>query len=271
MFNFLSSKKANWSEIDVSIIVSTGRTGTKFFYSMANQLNGCLAKHEPKPIGNVQGAKFLKGELTEDELEGFLLKERHAAYKELQSNSMKNYFESNGGLTFYVEMLHNIFPKLRIAHIIRDPRDYVRSGCSRVDAYGNRKYLNDKNWLFKSKDLPQDKYFSDWENMDMPERFMWIWNLKNKYVLNASNKLEHIKTFRFEDLMQESKSKIEMLDFLLFNRYTSKIEEAIHNEQKHQHNATSSFLFPEYENWSSELKTKLDLHCGDLMKKFNYR
>jgi hypothetical protein len=270
LFDFLKTKKADWSDIEVSIIVSTGRTGTKFFYSIVNQIVGCLAKHEPKPIGNVEGVRFLKGELTIGELEKFLLKGRHVEYKVLQSNSLKNYFESNGGLTFYVNMLHRIFPKLRIVHIIRDPRDFVCSGCSRVDSTGNIVYMKEENWLIKSNELPKDKYFSEWNGMEMPERFMWIWNLKNEYILNAASQLNHIKTFRFEDLMHKNSSKFEMLNFLMFDRYNSELDEALNNHQKQELNSTKTFLFPEYENWSNELKIKLELHCGGLMKKFNY-
>ena len=263
-------KRKKWSDVQVSIVVSTGRTGTKYFSSVMNHNNKYIAKHEPFPMGNIEGIKFLLGQLNEKELKSFLLKGRKSILKELKQKNLSKYTEFNAGLIFYIGLLHEIFPNIRIAHIIRDPRGFVRSGCSRKNSDNKQRYLNDNNWIIKSSDLPEDKHYLLWNKMDMPEKFMWIWNLKNTFAYNESLKHEHIRSFKFEEIMFDKEKKKEFINFIQFNEDTNWLDEILSNESNLDKNETSDFLFPSYKDWSVDLTNKLDVHCGALMKKFNY-
>jgi len=270
--NFLHNKY-NWKDIKVSVIVSTGRTGTKYFAQLFSSHKNYIAKHEPAPICNVQGFSYLKGEIGDDELMKFLLKGRKKIYNEIRKAERNSYLESNGGLIFLIPFLDKIFPNLRVAHIIRDPRDIVRSGCSRTEELEGElslKYENENSWLIKSYELPNDKYKDHWHQMDMPERFMWMWNLKNQYADNIVQRSEAMQTFRFEDVFSDELQMANIIDFLSFENEAPWTHSEIKERIARPVNQTTQFQFPDYDDWSLELRDKLEQHCGVLMKKYKY-
>lgn len=272
MRNFISFFKNNksWQDIQVSIIVSTGRTGTKYISKLFEKDKNYLSVHEPHPMGGLQGYDFIKGKTTEDELISFLKKGRRGNLNKLKRSKITNYLESNAGLIFYIPFLKNIFPNLRVAHIIRDPRDFVRSGCSRVSGsfdITEPRYLKEENWLIKSAELDFDEYRDRWYDMEMPERFMWIWNLKNKYAYEASLKHDYIKSFKFENIFNNGKINSSFLKFVSFDQELKWLKNDLSSTNK---NKTKKFIFPEYRDWSSILKDKLHEHCYQLMGVFNY-
>ena len=260
-------KGRNWDKKKVSIIVSTGRTGTKYFSSIFSKQGTCLAEHEPKPIGNDIGVQFLEGGLSEEELISFLKENRKSQMRTCFNENKALYLESNGGLIFFLPILNAVFPNLRVAHIIRNPIDFVRSGCSRpgIENPSEARYQDDSKWLLKAAELKNDSYASKWSDMSMAERFMWTWNKKNSFAVEAAKKSKDIRSFRFEDIFSDQVKMDELLSFLSHDLdldWSQRVQD--------KSNKTSSFLFPEYKDWDDSLKAQLQEHCGNLMSEFNY-
>ncbi len=264
----------DWTDVNVSVIVSTGRTGTKFIAEQFRRIPGISAEHEPTPNCEIEGYGYLRGDLTENELVSFLRSARKDVRKKLHRKKEYCYIESNGGLIFLIPVLKQVFPNLRVAHIIRDPRDFVRSACSRV-YYSTetgkmvQAYLFEDKWKLKSSQLKSDLYCGRWREMNMPERFMWMWNLKNEYVQKLENENDYIRSFRFEDIFFNEKQSIDFTEFVSFGEVRG-LSLLSRRTAYSDLNKTKKFYFPHYKDWGKEEIDKLSEHCGRLMKIYGY-
>lgn len=170
---FMKNSNINIGNLKLRFIVSTGRTGTKFFAKFFNSLDKIISYHEPYPNLFGLSKDFVINRINSQEVINTFLVNR--AYYLNQARRMKfNYYiESNsGGLWGIIPVLGKQLPNYKILHIIRDGREWVRSVM-------NRTLFRDKDPLddirFKANDLPNSPYFSRWEEMSRFEKACWSW------------------------------------------------------------------------------------------------
>ncbi len=289
------------------IITSLGRTGTNYFYTLFEEMiDDCSSFHEPdvfharldegfqdfliaskiklakvgwkylliqKVLGNFSLVKVsdsrLRGALTYENSIKILIEQRSDF---ILNNQETTYMESSFCYYGLIDLLPKVFANHRIAYIVRDGRDWVRSfhNWGKIYAKNRLRRLIGHTWP-RADQYPDDPYYGTWNDMSRFERLCWAWNKLNRYALESIPQNPDAELFRFEDLFS-SEDKYDRLAELMSFLLAVHDGETIPNlhgklEVKVQESANR---FPNWLEWSSREKNLFIEHCGELMTKLSY-
>ena len=114
-------------------VLSTGRTGTETIAALFTSAKNVISLHEPSP--RMYEISKLAYEYSEDAVARRLL---GAAFLSLRNELLNTslaygagYVESSPQVTFLAPVILEKYPMARFIHLVRDPRDVVRSGMRR--------------------------------------------------------------------------------------------------------------------------------------------
>ncbi|HEV8607943.1 MAG TPA: hypothetical protein VGQ99_21590 [Tepidisphaeraceae bacterium] len=251
------------------LIVSSGRTGTK---ALAQHLSRCYpdvcALHEPSPSWRLRmgTTRALCGRSSREELVELLVKLRRGLVAGLERGI---YVESNPYLSGFVEVFGEVFEEVRVVHVVRDPRTYVRSGVN-FGAFRGMKKLAAEWWpdWFPRPQMCIEAHGLKWGDMDAIERLAWFWGLVNSQ-LNRGEGIygQRYLRIRFEDLFSTDGGGLERLTDWIGLARSSVLREEANREHV---NASQREELPEWAKWSEKDRTKVLKHCESLMKVYDY-
>lgn len=256
--------KQNWTGINTVFIVSTGRTGTKFFARFFAGIKGIHAVHEPRPNLLKYALAYAQGKRSFDDASKFLEWSRRAAAKDTRRRACSTYIESNNRLFSLLKPLRTVFPDARIVHIVRDGRDYVKSGMARR-WYTKRDYKKREH----AHMFPGDPYLSEWDTMTRFEKICWRWQKKDGFITRDFDDIDGPKLrVTFEDIFNdpERKGLYEITRFLgIEDSITSKQVEQIGDRQI---NANTAFeeRIDSWSDWDDRLRMSFDRIAGAHMR-----
>lgn len=252
------------------LITSTGRTATKF---LANYFSEDVEKicsfhiSDYSTLFNVLGNFHLNFGIKPT----LLLRLWNYLKKEDFIKCEKEIFLDSNNLLYAIPLLlekENIYSG--IVHIIRDPRDYVRSHYNWAK---NRKkswvadrlipFWQPNGWMLDNISLVS------WLKMNRFQRFCWIWTFKNKFIskINNNENTNYI-LIRFEDLFScENNAR----HFDLLNKFVGKNSiDSVSTTTNNRTNATKIKTFSHWRSWSPKKCAQLDALCGEMMSKHGY-
>ena len=251
------------------LIVSTGRTGTIFLSRLfADLYPDSASYHERGPSRAIQiltnlhfshlfpkaGLKFawkiLKG-------------------NEIPSCEKKFHIDANNFLYGLSSLAPELYPKLRVLHIVRDPRTYVTSQLNfsrqkRTSFVGNYLVPFWQPNPFLVGELPLHKAFG----FTRFEKYCWVWDFKNRIMQKLENSSTPYKRIRFEDLFETYNPEElfqEITDFLGLPR-----SENIRGKFLEPANTSKPTFFPEWHNWTPQQAAQLQSLCGEQMNAYGY-
>ncbi len=260
----VDQKRSILEGVRYTAIVSTGRTGTKFLGNSFSHIPYVLSIHEPKPVLNDVGRDLTVGKLNSVQVQKRFLNGRQQIIKEAKGNKVNHIIESNGGLTFLLDELNSIIPDFKVIHIIRDPFDMISSGVSRMDNQNEQRYSKDSNWLFKTRDYPNDPNFRNWNSLDIYERFAWIWQFKNQHLSEWCESNENGISVKFEEIFHSGSAWSQILSFLDLEYFD------LSNEKKFKNSNEVQFA-DDRSTWPSARKEKVRALIESLARKFDYK
>ena len=238
------------NEKKLFLITSTGRTGTVLFSQMLNKINGAYVVHEPL----FQETKYHKRAMEDPKFSYNFLKEfrlKEMVYR-IEKNNCNRYGEVNGGLRRNIKELKEIFPSMKIIHIVRDGRKIISSVLNRNtflkgDAYYN---LQPSSCIIDTQ---------TWAKFNRFEKITYLWATENKYMRENSD-----LTIRFEDMVSNyayfKKNILDVLDLKLNYQDWEKSTQKKVNKTKKTKADTG------FEKWSDKQKKFFTLHCSDEME-----
>ena len=222
---------------------------------------GVFSVHEPRPTLQDIGHARWAGHIDSRSTSTAFLQNRKAQRRAIGRASV--YVESNGGLTFLIDDLYRRFRSLRVLHVIRSPLSFIRSGVSRIDESGLQRYATDDAWLFRSSDKPSDPWSDRWEQLDIYERFAWVWRIKNQYLADWCARHENGRTIRFEDLFRTGPVHDDAIAFASWGHVDRlDISERI--------NPSSADLSSDVSTWPAGRIETIDAMTGELAGRFGY-
>ena len=254
------------------LILSTGRTGTKFLAAVLGETNPevkvFFEAGERSRLINIFSNAFLAGIVPD----WFLLAAwRKAIYKPLSKAQSQNkkYIDSNNYLYAIAALWPELYPNLKIIHIVRDPRTYIRS------------HLNWSQSRFKSfianyltpfwqptAYLLNEMRWTEWIRLSKLERFAWIWNYKNKFIAQITKSQTPYLCIRFEDLFenpQPGQTFNHLLDFIDLPE-CDQVEKYFLTSI----NASKKGKIPSWKQWPDELCRSILRFCGEGMESYGY-
>ena len=296
------------------IITSLGRTGTKFFAKFFQEvIPTSTSIHEPDvfTIGNLDNkhekiehlvvqigqaglfnlfrkllGRWSLVSLSDSRLRGASARKIEKSFfrqrqKFINSRPGRVYIESSFGYYGLIDILSNVFEQHRVAFIIRDGRDWVRSWMSwgiRIGVPGavygksRAKEIIGHSWP-TAKELRGDEYQSKWDFMSAFEKFCWAWDRLNSYALKTMQENPNAKIFRFEDIFKSNnryENLKKMVNFVTdmpgvgsadFRQLDGWLDYQIHK---------SGGKFPAWSGWTSQQKQQFTDICGSLMDELGY-
>lgn len=254
------------------LFLSTGRTGTKFLASiLRDTIPDADVFHEAgerSRVINILSHMNLAGitpqAYTVSAWKGVVLESLN------KSRASRNfYIDANNHIYMLVRNHPELYPGLKVVHLVRDPRTYIRSHLN----WSNSRFKSFlANYLIPfwqpSAVMTGEMSLGEWLRLSKLERFAWIWNFKNQYI----NQLEGSSTpylwVRFEDLFSETQPGLTfrmILDFIGLEK-----NQPMDGFFSKTINASKNKRVPEWNQWPEPLCQKIDQLCRSGMEKFGY-
>ena len=252
------------------LILSTGRTGTMFFASLLQEIFPQAAVYheagERSRLINIFTHAHLSGFLP---LSMPLWTWQRVIAIDLADCQKEVYIDSNNMVYALLPLKPDLYPGLRVIHLVRDPREYVRSHInwarhrpkSFVANYLTP-FWQPNAWLLK------EMTWSKWMGLSRFERYCWIWDFKNRFIGQlAESEIPYLRTF-FEDFFGGPEPLARFNEMLAFLG----LERAIGIEDRFQRpvNPAKGKSFPKWQNWSAQQCRQIQLICGETMHTYGY-
>ena len=257
-------RKDGWGAAEAFFVLSTGRCGTRTLASILDLGSNAFVQHEPVPRMNNQcrevyeqwenNPEFYKT-LIETCREDFI----YEAYEE-----GRIYGETANRLTNFAPAINAVFTNSKFIHLVRDPRDVVRSGMDR-GWYAGHKW--DEGRIVPR---PGDPYYDRWAEMTLFEKCSWLWFETNRFAQEFVKSLPPDRTFtlKSEGLFDgEFDGLKQIFDFVGVEIPRSRLIQKI---LKRKENYQRRRSFPAKEQWTDEQNAALRAVAGPLMEVFGY-
>lgn len=283
------------------IVVSAGRTGTKFFSKFFDEtISNIDAFHIPdytpkiaswgewesvlKNFGffNLTVRKVL-GRFGLRVLSTMALnnKDVYMDFYKQRNNFVKQlpnpyYAEANPGYFGLIKYINRLYNNVRILFIIRNGYDWVTSHMNWGRWYNSNMLIEEKlhHRISPSKNISPELR-NDWNKFDRFEKLCWAWNAINSVIYSDIEGLSNSSIFRFEDIFygpERFQSLLKMYSFSTEHiensdkKYDS-IRERLLDKKVNENKAN---IFQGSEAWTAQMYKKFDRHCSELMEKFDY-
>ncbi|MCA9255761.1 MAG: sulfotransferase, partial [Phycisphaerales bacterium] len=178
------------------------------------------------------------------------------------------YIESNPFLHGFLDVLPDLFSPLKIVHVVRDPRTYVRSCMNFGDFRGLKKLAsNYTSWMLKPEML-SPRPARRWREMIEPERMAWRWNTLNREIGRGAQLLgDHYKRVRFEDVLSsDGEGLAELTRWIGLEPSDHHIDHA----RTRRMNASRDHGFPKWDALDDDTRSAILLQTQELMSDYGY-
>lgn len=252
--NFIEGKKR------VIYIVSTGRTGTKFFADYFNKFSDVKAVHEPSPSRILRmwtNARLEKRATASRMLKIFISKRRVL----LNRVSEPIYIESNPFVVGFTDILPQAIDTPEIIHIVRDPRTYIKSALNHGNTHGVKKIMNSylPYWYPNISKITHARH-----QLTEKDVVAHYWTIINQFLEEAKKSIptQNYHLFKYEDIFKNENS-------------IKKISKIVGSKDKKNHkikavNKSKDRVITDWSDWSKEDCRSINKICGKLMKYYGY-
>jgi hypothetical protein len=247
-----------------ALILSSGRTGTLFLarYFDANY-EGVIGRHEPPPARWLRLASHahMAGSLSRERLRALLAYKRRRHDDALDADL---YVESNPFLSGTIDVLGEVWEDPTIFHVVRDPRDQVRSSLNHGTATGVKGLANRffPFWYPDVRKILELDHAPSWL-----ERAAGVWVILNSRLRNAAPRYPHYHLLRYEEIFDASHSGLREMCRILGLDYR---EAGAAVSPWDRINPGRLDALAPWREWTREQCVVLQRICGPLMREFGY-
>jgi hypothetical protein len=238
----------------VFFLTGVGRSGTQFLSRLLTQSPRSAVFHEPilQDFDALLHARRCPAASLRY-ISGFRKKRMYALVRD---RDIDVYGEANSNLRFHAAALKESFPGAPILHLARDGRDVVRS------IMGMPHYTDSPIRHFHLRPTPGEPAAEEWERWSRFERVCWLWADGNLTLWGRTDGL-----VRLEDVLDSyERFRSELLDRveLDFN------EDWWKRQRERPSNASPSYAFPHWRDWTDEQSGEFERICGEEMRRLGY-
>jgi hypothetical protein len=245
-------------------VLSTGRTGTQTLAALFSLATNVVSYHEPTPklyelswwsyryIGEAGAHQILEAAFR-------------AIRHEITSYALDcnlGYVETSPQATFLAPVISEVITNAKFIHLVRNPRDVVRSGMRRNWYSG---HPADKTRIVPN---PGSQWEQRWSTYNSFQKNLWLWAETNRWILKFCSSLpaNRVLLAHSEDIFTGRERALMQLYTFINAPMPAKWK--ITRVLRKVLNAQKSGTFPEATSWSEEMNA--DLHeitgkvAGDL-------
>lgn len=252
----------------VAVILSSGRTGTQFLarYFDANYTE-VVARHEPPPSRwiRVLSNAAVSGALAPSRLLPLLSRFRAGRVAALGPETTL-YLESNGFLYGFTEVIGELWPDASLVHVVRDPRDWIRSALAHGNDRGVKRLAGAliPYWLPDPRRVPGAVVPE--RSTGLIGRYAATWAIVNQTIENARSSCPNYLRLRFEDLVDAQASGLRAL----CNHLGLPFREGGSIAPDERFNASRRKSVGSWQEWSAAECRCVEEICGPLMREYGY-
>jgi hypothetical protein len=254
------------------VVVSTGRTGTQ---ALAHHLDASYANvtalHEPRPSRHLRlmSNRAVAGAVTMDEAVAELTRSRAKLFAGVRTPV---YVESNWYVYGLLEALPEVFGRVKVLHVVRDPKTYIPSGLNFGQFSGLRALATTflPYWYLKPEDAPRelgpDK---PWAQMTGVERLAWHWHVVNGEIDRVSPLFgQDFLRIRYEDVFGRDATGLGKLLEWIGLPDDAGLRERM--QEKKVNASTTKRRCAPWKDWSDEQRAAVLARCGARMRAYGY-
>ncbi|MGM0540664.1 MAG: GSCFA domain-containing protein, partial [Thermodesulfobacteriota bacterium] len=240
-------------------VLSAGRCGTMTLAHLLNTATNAKVWHHPQPDLIMEALFAHRGQI--DKKQAFW-RARYPIIHKTWAEGL-THGETDHLMTPFCDMIAEEIPESKFIVLVRDPRDFVRSGM-------RRGYYQSHPWdQGRLRPMQGASEYREWQGLDQFQKICWLWNstytLINTFL--GTLKKSRFKMILFEELISNPKITKDLFHFLGLTGYDyNKITEII----KRQLNQQMSGDFPSYDKWPAILQQQLWKLCGPLAESYGY-
>lgn len=246
--------------------LSTGRVGTQTLAALGELAAGTRAVHEPAPhlfgLGQIAfqwcGEQAPRNPAARDALRAGVEACRPEA--ELAG---RRYLETSPQVTFVAPFLLELYPESRFLHVVRHPREVIRSGMRRR-WYDGHPY---DRWRIQPR--PGSEAAARWEHWSAFEKNLWNWQATNEWIADFLDTVPADRWLRLpSDRLFEGDpvALAALFDFLQAPLPTAAARQAVLGQVL---NAQKTGSFPASGDWSAAQGEAVDSIAGPLWQRLN--
>ncbi len=247
-------------------VLSTGRVGTTTLASLFELATNVFAYHEPSP--ELVGLSTLAYEYANETAAREILRESFVTMrKSLFNYSLscnKGYVETGPYPTFLAPIILEAVPNARFIHLIRDPKDVIKSGMKRKWYAG---HAEDRTRIIPLADTDASR---QWPTCTPIQKIAWLWTETNKWIQEFCDLLPSDRALLIyaEDVFAHDTETIEKLFGFISAPLPSNRKIARVLGQKL--NAQKTGSFPASDSWKSELAPEFMVNFYKTAQDFGY-
>lgn len=253
-----------WSQAPTFFVLSTGRCGTRTLARILDLSSDASVQHEPIPRLNRQCRQVYEEWESRPDVFELMIETCREDFVYSAYEDGLVYGETANRLTYFAPAINRVFSNSRFIHLLRDPRDVVRSGMDR-GWYDSNKW--DEGRIVPR---PGDPYAERWSDLDLFDKCAWFWYETNRYAREFLATLAPERTFTLQSeglFTGELEKLASVFEFLeLEMPRTKKIKKVLDKKENYQRHRS----FPDKARWSDEQNARLGAIAGELMEVYGY-
>jgi hypothetical protein len=246
-------------------ILSHGRTGTKFLANYFNtNFEGVTAFHEPPPSYwlRVCSNLYFTGLLSRAQMATIYCRRRARILNDIPPSAL--YIESNPFAYGFADAFTTFQPPPVIIHIVRDPREFVRSAFNHGSAHG-RKWLATQ--LIPFWEPPLRRYRAAASQRSRIGHFAAHWLHVNQYLGHIGQDYARYYRFKFEELFDAESPRFSELCEVIGLEYPGADVPLTRSQPINRGKFHQISSWPE---WTAEQCRELHDICSPLMEEYGY-
>jgi hypothetical protein len=223
------------------------------------QVPGIKSVHGPRPQLDKENCLKYHGQL-ENPVEA--VRKRRAKIVNSAATNNLHYVENSWFMSALAEEFVELFPECKIVHLIRDGRDFVRSGINRP--WFNEKHALWKRWQSAIGRWNRDKWNPPPECKTVFEKICWLWAEQQRTIEAGMQKIPEKNRggiVKFEDLIG---SKINWF----LETINLKADKDILMKKA---NASSKHKISKWTEWDSDFVDGAKKWMGDTLLQYDYQ
>lgn len=234
----------------IFFIVGMGRSGTLFLSKLLNQAPNAHVIHE------TSGDRDMCIQAYWHPNKSMTITRMMQIQETINRTNCEVYGEVSSYLRYQPLFLKYAF-EAQLFHLIRDGQNVVRS------MMGRRPFTKqDEHHTGKITPKLGDPAYLRWSRMERFERVCWYWND------GVTNLMRYgVPTIKLEDIIEDYQF---FLDNVLKPLQLNISEKMWKSSVKEKVNASQSYGFPSYKNWSNAQKMQFEEWCGQTMQSLGY-
>ena len=243
-------------------VMSTGRSGTQTLAHLFELADNAKVWHHPEPNLIHETLLAYRGEI--DTRRTFWAGRGGLIRQAWDVGVIHG--ETDHNMTPFADVIAEDIPDARFLILVRDPREFVRSGMRRGYYHPSAGGPWEAARLRPRDDAPE---WAAWDARDRLSKVSWLWAETYRHVerLRAGIGEARVHVLRFEDLIAGPEATRGLFEFLGLGGYDEARVRAILGQKL---NAQKHGEFPHPRDWTSDMHAACWREVGDLATRYGY-